>query len=87
MNQKVSGWLGGVAERPTRALFPSADRVGLRYLLSNTWNVVTSCLRPCGRLTVRHAVGGMGRDDGRSEGYPVMGWIRVESQGLTLPGL
>jgi hypothetical protein len=27
----------------------------------------------------------MGRDDGRSEGHPVMGWIRVESQGLTLP--
>ena len=26
-----------------------------------------------GRLTVRHTVGGMGRDDGRSECYPVMG--------------
>ena len=38
-----------------------------------------------GRLTVRHAVGGMERDDGRSEGHPVMGWIRVESQSLTLP--
>ena len=32
-----------------------------------------------GRLTARHAVGGMGRDDGRSKGHPVMGWIRVES--------
>ena len=38
-----------------------------------------------GRLTVRHAVGGMERDDGRSEGHPVMGWIRVESQSSTLP--
>jgi hypothetical protein len=37
-----------------------------------------------GRLTVRHAVGGMGRDDGRSEGHPVMGWIRVESLRLNI---
>ena len=86
MDQKVSGWFGWVCERPTRALFPPADRVGLRYSLSITRNVVTSCLCSCGRLTVRHAVGGMGRDDGRSEGHPVMGWIRVESQGLTLSG-
>ena len=65
-------------DRPTRATLPPADRVGLRYLLSDTWNVVTSCLRPFwGRLTARHAVGGMGRDDGRSKSHPVMGWIRV----------
>jgi len=56
--------------------------VDLRDLLSDTWNVVTPYLRPRGRLTVRHAVGGMGREDGRSESHPVMGWIRVE----TLPG-
>lgn len=37
-----------------------------------------------GRLTVRHAVGGMGGEDGRSEGHPVMGWIRVESLGLDI---
>jgi len=37
-----------------------------------------------GRLTVRHAVGGMGRDDGRSEGHSVMGWIRVESLRLNI---
>jgi hypothetical protein len=37
-----------------------------------------------GRLTVRHAVGGMGGDDGRSEGHPVMGWIRVESLRLNI---
>jgi len=37
-----------------------------------------------GRLTVRHAVGGMRRDDGRSEGHPVMGWIRVESFRLNI---
>jgi len=84
LNQKVSGWLRRVCERPTRAALPPAERVDLRYLLSDTWNVVTPCLRPLGKLTVRHAVGGMRRDDGRSEGHPVMGWIRVESQGLTL---
>jgi len=37
-----------------------------------------------GRLTVRHAVGGMRRDDRRSEGHPVMGWIRVESFRLNI---
>ncbi|MGD9106316.1 MAG: hypothetical protein PVJ87_05750 [Desulfobacterales bacterium] len=26
----------------------------------------------------------MGRDDGRSEGHPVMGWIRVESLRLDI---
>ena len=36
------------------------------------------------RLTARHAVGGMGRDDGRSECHPVMGWIRIEGLGSTL---
>jgi len=39
---------------------------------------------PSGRLTVRHAVGGMGRDDGRSEGHPVIGWIRVEGLRLNI---
>ena len=39
---------------------------------------------PSGRLTVRHAVGGMGRDDGRSEGHSVIGWIRVESLRLNI---
>ena len=39
---------------------------------------------PSGRLTVRHAAGGMGREDGRSEGHPVMGWIRVESLRLDI---
>jgi hypothetical protein len=77
LDQKVSGWVGWICERPTRAAFPPADRVGLRYLLSDTRNVVTPYLRPRGRLTVRHAVGGMGRDDGRSKSHPVMGWIRV----------
>ncbi len=84
MNQKVSGWFGWICERPTRAVFPPVDRVDLRYLLSDTWNVVTPCLRPLGRLTVRHAVGGMGRDDGRSEGHLVMGWIRVEGLRLDI---
>ena len=37
-----------------------------------------------GRLTLRHAVGGMRRDDGRSEGHPVMGWIWVESLRLNI---
>ena len=41
--------------------------------------MITSCLRPLGRLTARHAEGGMGRDDGRSERYPVMGQIRVDA--------
>jgi hypothetical protein len=71
--------VGCLSSRPTRAILPPADRVGLRYSLPDTRNVVTSCLRPLGRLTVRHADGGMGRDDGRSEGRPVMGWIRIES--------
>jgi hypothetical protein len=66
--------------RPTRAILPPADRVGLRYSLSDMRNVVTPCLRPLGRLTARHADGGMGREDGRSEGHPVMGWIRIESR-------
>jgi len=39
---------------------------------------------PSGRLTVRHAVGGMRREDGRSEGHPVMGWIQVESLRLDI---
>ena len=55
--------------------------------MSDTRNVVTPCLRPLGRLTVRHAVGGMGRDDGRSEGHLVMGWIRVESLRLNITRL
>ncbi len=80
----VGGWVGWICERPTRAELPPADRVDLRYLLSDTRNVVTPWLRPCGRLTVRHAVGGMGRDDGRSQGHPVMGWIRVESLKLDI---
>jgi len=42
---------------------------------------------PLGRLTVRHAVGGMGRDDGKSEGHPVMGWIRVEGLRLNITRL
>ena len=29
-------------------------------------------------------MGGMGRDDGRSEGHPVMGWIRFESLRLNI---
>jgi hypothetical protein len=79
LDQKVGGWFGGIAERPTRAVFPPADRVGLRYLLSDTWNVVTPYLRPCGRLIppAGGTVGGRGREDGRSESHPVMGWIRV----------
>ena len=57
----------------TRATFPPAERVDLRYPLSGMRNVPAPYLRPMGRLTVRHADGGMGGDDGRSEGYPVMG--------------
>jgi hypothetical protein len=77
----VSGWFGWIAERPTRATLPSADRVDLRYLLSDTRNVVTPCLRPLGQANpaVGGTVGGMGLDDGRSQGHAVMGWIRVES--------
>jgi len=41
--------------------------------MSDAWNVVTLCLGLIGRLTVRQADGGMGREGGRSEGYPVMG--------------
>ena len=61
LNQKVSGGFGCIERRPTRAIFPPADRVDLRYSLSNTRNVVAPCHRPLGRLTVRHADGGMGR--------------------------
>ena len=67
--------------RPTRATLPPADRVGLRYPMSDTRNVVIPCLRPMGRLTARRADGGMGKEDGRSECHPVMGWIRIESLG------
>jgi len=42
--------------------------------------VVTLCLCLIGRLTVRQADGGIGRDEGRSEGYPVMGQIWIEAQ-------
>ncbi len=60
LNQKVGGWFGGFDGRPTRATFPPADRVDLRHPWSGARTVVTPCLRPPGRLTVRHAVGGMG---------------------------
>jgi hypothetical protein len=72
-DQKVGGWFGGFQSRPTRATFPPADRVDLRYSLSNTWNVVAPCHRPSGRPTERQADGGMGEEKGRSECYPVMG--------------
>ena len=36
------------------------------------WNVETQSRRPLGRLTARHAVGGLGRDALRSEGLAVM---------------
>jgi len=39
---------------------------------------------PSGRLIVRHAVGGTGREDGKSKGHPVMGWIRVEGLWLNI---
>ena len=73
LDQKVGGRFGGFQRRSTRAIFPPADRVDLRYPWSNTRNVLASFLRPLGRLTVRHTVGGMGGDDGRSECYSVMG--------------
>ncbi|MFC1857248.1 adenylate/guanylate cyclase domain-containing protein [Thermodesulfobacteriota bacterium] len=54
MNQKVGGWFGGFQGHPTRALFPPAERVDLRYLLSGTRNVVTPWLRPFGLLDEIH---------------------------------
>ena len=73
LDQKVGGWFGGIRCRPTRTTFPPADRVDLRYSLSNTRNVVAPCHRPSGRPTARQADGGMGEEKGRSECYPVMG--------------
>ncbi|MBW2174708.1 MAG: hypothetical protein JRF64_08755 [Deltaproteobacteria bacterium] len=61
LNQKVGGWFGDIEHPPTRATLPPADRADLRYSLSNTRNVVAPCHRPSGRLTARHADGGMGR--------------------------
>ncbi len=60
LDQKVSGWIGCIQYHPARTTFPPADRADLRYSLSNTRNVVAPCHRPLGRITVRHAVGGMG---------------------------
>jgi len=45
------------------------------------WNVVPQVLRPLGRLTVRHAVGGLGREALGSEGPAVM----VGIPGVTFP--
>jgi len=44
LDQKVSGWFGGIAERLTRVAFPPVDRVDLRYSLSIMRNVITLCL-------------------------------------------
>ena len=61
MNQNGKWVVGGLAERPTRAAFPSAEYGGpkvfvVRYV--ERGNLLPSPL--WGRLTVRHAVGGMG---------------------------
>jgi len=56
----VSGWFGWVAERPTRAELPSAEKVDLRYLLSDMWNVVTPCLRPVGQANRKASCGRYG---------------------------
>ena len=86
MNQKVSGWFGWIGERPTRAASPPVEQSGPKVFAVGYVERGNPMPSPfVGRLTVRHAVGGMGRDDGRSEGHPVMGWIRVESQGSILP--
>jgi hypothetical protein len=45
------------------------------------WNVVPQILRPLGRLTVRQAVEGLGRDALRSECLAVMAGI----PGVTFP--
>ena len=42
------------------------------------WNVAPQCLRPLGRLTVRHAVGGLGGEALRSECLAVMVGIAGE---------
>ena len=46
------------------------------------WNVVPQCLRPMGRLTVRQAVGGLGREASGSEGPAVMVGYRVQHSRL-----
>jgi hypothetical protein len=73
LNQKVSGWFGGIFGRPTRAIFPPAERVDLRYSLSNTRNVVAPCHRPLGRPTARQADGGMGRRERKKRMLPCNG--------------
>ena len=60
LDQKVGGWFGGILDRPTRAVFPPADRVDLRYSLSDTWNVVTPCLRPLGQANRKACCGRYG---------------------------
>ena len=79
MDQKVSGWFGWIGERPTRATFPPVEQSGPTVFVVGYVERGNPMPSPLGRLTVRHAVGGMGRDDGRSEGHSVMGWIRVEN--------
>ena len=79
LDQKVGGWFGAMEYPPTRATLPPADRVGLRYPLSNTRNVVAPCHRPLGRLTVRQAVGGLDWRAETSEGFTVMVEIPVET--------
>jgi hypothetical protein len=84
LNQKVGGWFGGVAERPTRAVSPPAEQSGPKVFAVGYVERGNPVPSPSGRLTVRHAAGGMGKEDGRSEGHPVMGWIRVESLKLNI---
>jgi hypothetical protein len=60
LNQKVSGWFGTIAEGPTRTILPPVDRMGLRYSLSITRNVVTSCLRPLGQANRKACCGRYG---------------------------
>ena len=76
--------VGWIAERPTRAVFPPAEQSGPKVFAVGYVERGNRMPSPSGRLTVRHAVGGMRREDGRSEGHPVMGWIQVESLRLDI---
>jgi len=61
LNQKVSGWFGGLGERSTRVASPPVEQSGPKVFLVRYVERGNPMPSPLwGRLTVRHAVGGLG---------------------------
>ena len=61
LDQKVSGRFGGIARMSDTGSIPTGRESGPKVLVVEYAERGARCRRPLGRLTVRHAVGGMGR--------------------------